>query len=176
MVVNLKQPWIAAFLAWLVPGLGHYYQGRYFKSFLFSICIIPTFLVGAYLGSSPEVGFARNVYCSWRPGDKRYFFVPQSCIGLVAIPAIMQSYIVDDGKIPFLNGAMAPPDIPRSARHPMRDETQWNPLTLNEIIAKLGNRFEIGTLFTVIAGLMNLLVIFDAFDGPFNSRKEEPQE
>lgn len=169
-MLDLKQPWIAALLAWLVPGLGHYYQGRYFKSFLFSICIIPTFLVGAYLGSSPEVGFARNVYCSWRPTDKRYFFIPQSCVGFAAVPAIMQSYIVDDGKKPFLNGAMSPPRISSTP------QTHWNTLTLDEIIANLGSRFEIGTLFTVVAGLMNLLVIFDAFDGPFFSRKEKHEE
>jgi hypothetical protein len=29
-----------------------------------------------------------------------------------------------------------------------------------------GEYFEIGTVFTVVAGLLNLLVIFDAYGGP----------
>jgi len=30
----------------------------------------------------------------------------------------------------------------------------------------LGEMFEIGTVFTVIAGLLNILAIFDAYGGP----------
>jgi hypothetical protein len=30
----------------------------------------------------------------------------------------------------------------------------------------LDERFELGTVFTVIAGLLNLLVIYDAYGGP----------
>jgi hypothetical protein len=33
--------------------------------------------------------------------------------------------------------------------------------------------FELGTYLTVIAGLMNLLVIFDAVDGPYIRRQKE---
>jgi hypothetical protein len=33
--------------------------------------------------------------------------------------------------------------------------------------------YELGTYLTVIAGLMNLLVIFDAVDGPFVGRRLE---
>jgi hypothetical protein len=29
-----------------------------------------------------------------------------------------------------------------------------------------GERFDIGTVYTVIAGLLNLLVVFDAYSGP----------
>ena len=173
LIIDLKNPWVAGGLAWLVPGLGHYYQGRFFKAALFAICIIPTFFFGMCLGSSQEIGFARNVYCSWREGDKRWFFVPQFCVGAVAIPAIVQSYLIDDGKtLPLWKGAMSPPVLPgyQKNRH-----LQGQP-TLDEIILKLGGYFELGTLFTVVAGLMNLLVFFDTIDGPILSRKEEAKE
>ena len=166
LVIHLKNPWIAGVLAWLVPGLGHYYQGRLFKAVLFAVCIIPTCFFGMCLGSSQEIGFARNVYCSWREGDKRWFFIPQFCIGTIAIPAIAQSYLVDDGKAPFWDGAMSPPSL----------QERPGQLTLNRIILKLGGKFELGTLFTVVAGLMNLLVFFDAIDGPILSRKKETPE
>ena len=34
--LDLKNPGLAAFLAWLIPGLGHIYQGRILKGVLFS--------------------------------------------------------------------------------------------------------------------------------------------
>ena len=43
--INLKQPEFAAFLAWLVPGLGHLYQGRTKK------------------GRSVHVGYSDTVCC-----------------------------------------------------------------------------------------------------------------
>jgi hypothetical protein len=44
--INLKDPWVAALLAWLVPGLGHFYQGRVFKGAIYSVCILGLFLSG----------------------------------------------------------------------------------------------------------------------------------
>ena len=173
LIISLKNPWVAGLLAWLIPGLGHYYQGRMFKAVLFAVCIIPTFLFGMCLGSSKEIGFARTVYCSWREGDKRLFFIPQFCVGSVALPAIAQAYLVGDGKIPFWNGAMSPPYLPS---YPKNRHMQGKSPSLDEIIANLGVRFELGTIFTVVAGLMNLLVIFDAIDGPILFRKEEVEE
>ena len=53
--IELKDPRLAAFLAWLVPGLGHIYQGRTGKGILFSICILGTFFYGMYIGSGRVV-------------------------------------------------------------------------------------------------------------------------
>jgi hypothetical protein len=44
--INLKDPWLAAMLSWLVPGLGHFYQGRTFKGTIYSVCILGLFLSG----------------------------------------------------------------------------------------------------------------------------------
>lgn len=44
--INLKDPWVAALLAWLVPGAGHFYQGRVFKGAIYSVCILGLFLSG----------------------------------------------------------------------------------------------------------------------------------
>ena len=40
--VELKDPMIAALLAWLIPGMGHFYQGRFAKAILFFVCISET--------------------------------------------------------------------------------------------------------------------------------------
>jgi hypothetical protein len=44
---------------------------------------------------------------------------------------------------------------------------------------ELGDYFEIGTVFTVIAGLLNILAIYDAYGGPLlilstDDKKKEP--
>jgi hypothetical protein len=37
--VDLRNPLIAGILAFLLPGAGHCYQGRFFKAFVFAICV-----------------------------------------------------------------------------------------------------------------------------------------
>src|ERR1041385_2857864 len=63
--INLRDPWLAAFLAWLVPGLGHMYQRRWGKGGLFMTCILATFFYGLWLGGG------RVVYASFRDSDPR---------------------------------------------------------------------------------------------------------
>lgn len=167
--IDLKNPIIAGLLTWLLPGLGHFYQGRMLKAVLFFLCIVPTFIVGCALGSSSETGPARNVYFSWRDDDKRWSFIPQTCLGMAAIPAGIQASQVGNGKTPPFGRFMAPPKL-----YPA-DRTGVGP-TLSFITARLHFLFELGTYITVIAGLMNLLAIFDAMDGPLVYRHEEKEE
>ena len=44
--VDLKDRRLAALLAWLVPGLGHFYQGRIGKGVLYAVCILSLYIVG----------------------------------------------------------------------------------------------------------------------------------
>ena len=62
---------------------------------------------------------------------------------------------------------MAPPEGPTS----LNDNDvlgQWH--------YEMKHFFEIGTLFTVVAGLLNLLAIYDAFAGPAIMTPEEEEE
>ena len=156
---RLRNPFFAAILAWLVPGLGHLYQGRNEKAILFFVCIMSVFLFGCYLGSDAQCGPARVIYAKWEKGEKRLFFIPQAFIGLAAIPAVLQENLVKQGIPPKWGGLMAPPNSPFS------EKPKDNP-TLNDLYQNLGRYFELGTIFTVIAGFMNILVIFDAISGP----------
>lgn len=171
--LQLKDPGLAAFLAWLIPGLGHFYQGRLAKAVLFFVCIMGTFTYGLYLGSGPDVGKARVVYWEWKPQDKRLYYFCQVGIGLPALPAIVQSIRVKNGNEPF-GTFMAPPRIAGD-----RDPNP-NRLTLSDLHRHLGRFFELGTIYTSIAGLLNLLAIFDAFAGPVapesNKKGKEEKE
>ncbi|MDR1493760.1 MAG: hypothetical protein LBT05_13715 [Planctomycetaceae bacterium] len=156
---SLRNPFLAAILAWLIPGLGHWYQRRRAKAILFFCCITSIFVFGCYMGSDREYGAARVVYICWKKGETRLFFIPQAFIGSAAIPAWLQKNRVEQGNQPLWGGFMAPPNT-GGAELP-----EGNP-TYNDMLAKTSRYYELGTLFTVIAGFMNILVIFDAISGP----------
>ncbi len=156
--IPLKDPGLAALLGWLVPGLGHLYQGRTAKGTLFLVCILGTFVYGVYLGGDREVGWGRVVYMSFHPEDQRLHFLCQAGVGLPTLPAVIQAFRVRGGREPWWGSFMAPPRLPsdRSSNRP----------TLDELHKRLHHYFELGTLYTMIAGLLNILAIYDAWAGP----------
>ena len=166
----LKDPVLAATLAWLIPGLGHWYQGRRSKGLLFFVCILGTFVFGLYLGEG------RVVYASMRPGDNRFPYFCQVAVGLPALPALVQSYRVNHGSAPANFGLwkdfMVPPGLTKGG--------QDFPSELDQLHKKLNRFFELGTVYTMVAGLLNVLAIYDAFAGPAEgdpaTKKEEGGE
>ena len=48
--IDLHDPSLAAFLAWLWPGAGHLYQRRHGKGLLFMVCILGTYFFGSGAG------------------------------------------------------------------------------------------------------------------------------
>jgi hypothetical protein len=162
----LKDPVLAAFLAWLVPGLGHWYQGRRAKAVLFFICIMGIFGYGVYLSSSTKeideikksVGYGRAVYFAWNQEEWRLHFFCQVGVGLPAMPAVIQALRVYGDKEP-LGSFMAPPQVEIAGRLSTRP-------TLHQLHFYLNYLFELATTYTMIAGLLNVLVIYDAFAGP----------
>jgi len=112
------------------------------------------------------LGGTRVVYASWQPGDKRWHYFLQAGVGAAALPALIQGdrmrrYTVDgrtlDSYQPWWGGFMAPPHRPVIEKN--ADEVSaW--------YARQGAGYEMGTWYTMIAGLLNILVVYDAFAGP----------
>lgn len=150
--IDLKDPIIAAGLAWLLPGLGHLYQGRTAKGILFMVCILGTFFSGLFFSNG------HAVYASWTDWDRRLPYLCQVGVGLPALPALVQNYLVRSGKAPLFGGVMAPP---ASAQE------------LNDWYRELNRYLELGTVYTMIAGLLNVLAIYDAWGGPVQFVVEE---
>jgi len=144
-LIELKDPAIAALLAWLIPGLGHLYQRRTAKGILFMVCILSTFLFGLFQSGG------HAVYASWTDWHKHYSYLGQVGVGLPALPALVQTYLVRSGKEPLFGGIMAPPATPQE---------------LNDWYRKWNRYMELGSVYTVIAGLLNILAIYDAWGGP----------
>ena len=185
--VELRDPRLAAVLAWLWPGAGHFYQRRWVKGFIFMICIMGTFIYGMLIGQG------RVAYASFRQNDLRWQFIPQSGIGAPALLAVAQKLKTSRGDDPFFvlcerypegyrdsslklreyeviepelrgkiedsikDGFMAPPGGPV---YPEENDVlgMWH--------ASLKHRYDVGTIFTLLAGLLNFLAIYDAFAGP----------
>lgn len=149
--IPLKDPARAALLAWLVPGLGHVYQGRTGKGILYGVCIIGLYAIGMALGEG------KVVYWSWispTEDSERFFrqlpFLCQFWVGLPGVFALFQATLKHYGIDPVLWGALAEPPI-----NVMRTD-----------LSQLGRYFEIAWLYTSVAGLLNILAIFDAYEGP----------
>lgn len=153
--IDLRDPYFAALLAWLWPGAGHLYQRRHAKGILFMACIMLTYFFGLALGEG------KVVYAAWKPTDRRWQYPLQLGVGLPAAPALVQSLVIRRGGEPILGGVMAPP------REEYFDERRGRRVNeLAEWHHRLNIRFELGTLYTMIAGLLNILAIWDAYGGP----------
>jgi hypothetical protein len=170
--IELKDPRLAAFLAWLVPGLGHFYQGRTGKGVLFFVCILGTFYYGLYIGGGRVVYASTSAVVS-RQFLERWQYICQVGVGLPALPAFVQTIRMEGNNEPlFGDNFLRPPrKFPREefGRFTSSDpygNTVEHPDELSKWHYDLGESFEIGTVFTVIAGLLNILAIFDAYGGP----------
>jgi hypothetical protein len=159
--VDLRDPLVAGVLAWLWPGWGHLYQRRYAKGLLFMVCILGTYFFGLALTDG------KAVYASWTPNDRRLQYLCQVCVGAPALPALVQNYRVMRGKKPWFGGIMAPPAQPVSPNG--NDElARWH--------AHYHKYWELSTLYTLVAGLLNVLAIYDAFAGPVLPAPEEEKK
>jgi hypothetical protein len=153
---------LAGFLSYLVPGLGQLYQGRIGKGLLFLVCLYGMFFYGMALGNW------KNVYLPNTARDKslnpwnlpvpvanlynHMHFAGQFWIGVAAWPAVYQYWTYD--------------------REP-RDHTTWSTFErtpseeeLNKLQRESDKTWDLGWVYTVIAGVLNILVIYDAFAGP----------
>lgn len=193
--IDLREPKVAALLAWLWPGAGHIYQRRYGKGILFMVCILGTYIFGLAMGGG------HVVYASWKKNDRRWQYICQLGVGTPAFPAIVQSVRVRSGKDPFFtegyyqyvnagmgsSGRIEPIDsledaIPNGGNvyveAPMAPPGEVMPNDY-DLLAKWNEDhhafFDLGTLFTVIAGLLNVLVIYDAYAGPIVAMHDPKQ-
>lgn len=155
--VELRNPAVAALLAWLWPGAGHIYQGRTGKGLLFMVCILSTWFFGLALARG------HSVYASNTTIARQLMFGCQLGAGLPAAPALLQAaYLRNQPHAePMWGGFMAPPV----------DENQ-----LSDWSFDYGMLLDMGVLYTMIAGLLNVLAIFDAYGGPLVPVPEEKKE
>ncbi|HMO14923.1 MAG TPA: hypothetical protein PKD64_16170 [Pirellulaceae bacterium] len=203
--IDLRDPRVAALLAWLWPGAGHFYQRRFLKGFIFMVGILSLFFYGLLIGQG------RVVYASFRPNDFRWQYFCQAGFGTPAIFAFVQKLKTDGGGDPLLvlcdryppgaivEGKLVEYDvIPKGSNFSekrLKDGLMAPPFIVedpnkNDVLgmwhSAMKQLYDIGTIFTLVAGLLNFLAVYDAFAGPLvpNSAKgraggqkqDEPKE
>jgi hypothetical protein len=152
----IKLDLMGALLSYLVPGLGQITQGRTSKGLLFFFAIYSLFLYGFVLGQK------KNVYLPhYSKSDDtinrfignvtyRFQIVGQAPMGIVVWPAFYQYFVHDEAKPAPLNGFMKSPSVEE----------------INDMQRQGDKTWDLGWVYTVIAGVLNILVIYDALAGP----------
>ncbi len=141
------------------------------KGLLYLVCLYTLFFYGMNLGKWQNVylpnyveegnvnakkGLASNLYT-------RFQFVGQFPIGIAAWPALYQYYSSGEDKDanPPMNGWMRAPSVVR----------------INELQRDTDKTWDLGWVYTIIAGVLNVLVIYDALAGPaFRQAKAAPPQ
>jgi len=192
--LDLKNPGLAAFLAWLIPGLGHLYQGRILKGVLYFVTICGLFFYGSWLGAW------RVVYLRWDNDEWRFSYLAQFAGGLPALPAAFDALDVRPAFariIPPLADYESKPLTQREieslcerlrvARGGTSEQMKARlveaganyVVTLDEVDElhrRYGVTMHIAAIYTLIAGLLNILVIYDAAAGPAHLVEDEAED
>jgi hypothetical protein len=151
---------LAGLLSYVVPGLGQIYQGRIGKGILFLVCLYGMFFTGMALGHWKNVYLpdtaAKNGQ-AWLPVPvanlwSRLHFAGQFWIGAAAWPALWQYAHYDPNQD-------ADSVFGTFERAPKNDDD------LNKLQQNSDKTWDLGWVYTVIAGVLNILVIYDAFAG-----------
>lgn len=133
-------PFVACLLAWLVPGLGHLYLGRKGRAGVFFSVVVSLFALGVASDGAASLFEQRQPLTFLATLDN-----------LATGPVDLISRYTTYGAIVYaLPGEEGDP---RRAELLVRLRTRVRSVT-----------YEYGTTFLLTAGLMNILLILDAFD------------
>lgn len=133
-------PIVPCLLAWLVPGLGHFYLGRRGRALTFFAVVLATFLLGVGSGGTASVIDGQQPLSYLATFDN---------VALGPLDLLGRTWSL--GSIVYR--------IPDEDADPHRQE----------VIRRMRERvrlatFEYGSTYLLTAGLMNILLILDAFD------------
>jgi hypothetical protein len=174
---------LAALLSYLVPGLGQIYQGRVGKGILFLVCVYGLFFYGMGLGSWSNVYLPDSASINRTSNTPRLLlnlydrpqFLGQFWMGVVVWPAIWQYLMFDEKdasgpvfgtfeRTPYewRENAVRDNNAPQTRPAP----AEWRGKTLDELQTDGDKTWDLGWVYTVIAGVLNVMIIYDAYAGP----------
>jgi TM2 domain-containing membrane protein YozV len=151
----------AGFLALILPGLGHLYRGHRRRAAYIALGILGLFASGLLIGGIDSVDSRED----------RIWFLGQALVGPIAfgVDHLHQTRfkVID----PITNHPRSAD--PGEARDPRTARPYTSPRGEGPPnIKSLGKVNELGTLFSTIAGMLNLIVILDA---AFPTRPRPPR-
>ncbi len=153
-------PFVAGILAWIVPGAGHVYLGRTVRGVILCVCINGLFWSGVAFGGVFTV----------EPREQRWWFIAQMFTGT-------------SGAVSWYRQKLAREDVLRQREELLSDERAGaglSPQQAEERVLTDSRRalvYPAGVVaraYSGIAGMLNLMCIFDAFMLAAMGRLGEP--
>lgn len=133
-------PFVACFLAWLVPGLGHLYLGKKKRAAVFFSVVLGLFALGVASDGAASL---------FEPRQPLSFLATLDNLATGPIDLVSRYHTY--GGIVFA--------LPGEDGDPRRTDL------LNRLRARVrSGTYEYGTIFLLTAGLMNILLILDCYD------------
>ncbi|HYE02042.1 MAG TPA: DUF6677 family protein [Phycisphaerales bacterium] len=152
---------VALLLAVLLPGAGHWYLGETRRALLIACGVLGLFFGGLLIGGIDVVDRRQDFI----------WFLGQGLVGPLAfgVDALHQNQLkVLD---PVTNLPRSP--RPSETRDPVTGKARPAPAAGRPPVSKsIGRVNEMGTLFSAIAGMMNLIVVLDA--SVYRARRVRP--
>jgi hypothetical protein len=136
----VASPILPCVLAWLVPGLGHYALGRKGRAAAFFVIVLVTFLLGLLSGGTSSLADPQQPLSYLATFDNL-------AMGPLEIVARKLSLGGLDYRLPPDEGDQRRQQLLARLRERVRHPT-----------------YEYGSTYLLTAGLMNMLLILDAFD------------
>ncbi len=133
-------PWIPCLLAWLLPGLGHIYLGKKRAGLVFVAVVLATFALGIASDGAASLIDPRQPLTFLATFDNL-------AVGPIEIVSRFATYGRLVYRLPGEEGDPRQTDLTERVRRRIRSVT-----------------YEYGNTFLLTAGLMNMLLILDAFD------------
>lgn len=187
----------AALLSFLLPGAGQILQGvigknrnRLIKGIFFLVTLLGMFFTGMWLGKGKNV-YVPHVQAGLRAEGKpmtwfgrempdlvanvytRLQYAGQFWVGLAAWPALWNYFNPDAAILPRFYAS--PGAMKKGEEGNRRENLEAGDQEASDIQfdPSMGKRWDIGWVYTVIAGVLNILVIYDAWAGPAPTREEQ---
>ncbi len=163
MAVTAQSDWrpadagLAVVLGWLIPGAGHLYWGKRRKALALFVLSL-----GTYLGGQVLARWKCVFYRSTPMLKSQLWFYGQAGAGL---PTALFS---------LANPARGETDTTFERRRSDGTVEQVRVAGEARLRYEMAPGFELGTLFTTIAGLMNFLVVVDVYDVYYRRKHPRP--
>ena len=142
-------PFVAIFLAWLIPGAGHIYIGKVRRGIIVFLVIGATFWSGVAVGGVMTVDYQ----------SERWWFVAEMLTGVHGLIGWHRQQRIYDGLAADEN--IGPPVSQRSPQRPWWQAAVDDKLA-EQKIALVYPTDTVARAYAGIAGLLNLMCAFDA--------------
>jgi hypothetical protein len=155
--VQLKLPWLAGLLAFLLPGAGHLYQRRFFKAGLYFCCIMGLFLTGMAMAEWQAVQPPLREALKQRQGTAILKYAAQAAVGVPALYGLIQRERYDSKENVRVTTIDAPMKAPFEGVAIFQDETGTHegPVTGTLTLTPAQEQFGKGSITGQLVGTMN---------------------